>query len=87
MDSEISFSEIVLKMQNETMHSTHILTTPKSEHNTTTWSDFKTIANTELNQTPRSKKSSLQSPYTPINNGVLLYDRNSRLGNHSFRRI
>lgn len=39
------------------MHSTHILTTPKSEHNTTTWSDFKTIANTELNQTPRSKKA------------------------------
>lgn len=87
MDSEIRFSDMVLRMQNEAMHSTYILDTPKSEHNTPSWSDFRNVAITDVNQTSRPKTSSVQSPYTPVINGVLRYDRNSRLGNHSFRRI
>lgn len=87
MDSEIRFSDMVLRMQNEAMHSTYIMATPNSEHNTPSWSDFRNVANTDVNQTSQPKTSSVQSQFTPVINGVLRYDRNSRLGNHLFRRI
>lgn len=78
MDCEIKFSDVEQMMENNSLHSTHIDFTPKSERNTITLKNIK----------DDSKDDTInKSPLTPLHNSLPHYDRNSRLGNHPFRRI
>lgn len=78
MDCTIKFSDFELKMENNTLHSTVIEITPKSERNSTTLKNLNDDSNIYV------KKN---SPLTPLTTSIPHYDRNSRLGNHPFRRI
>lgn len=78
MDSAIKFSDFKLKMENNTLHSTNIEITPKSERNSTTLKNVNGDSNIYIKE---------NCPITPLTTSKPHYDRNSRLGNHPFRRI